>query len=167
MVELDCTCPPLALGVFNILIDHKLGSKEGRFDRKLSLVSRMQGSHSGEVAGESGKMKDGINGSIRKIDNERGVAGKCIDHKFPTRMVVCSCEEGDVTVYGEVGGFDEKLGEISMFATFVISRLQRIVREGDVDYNWRVLCIENQELCSSEVSDDDVIVGLDFTTLNM
>lgn len=54
-----------------------------------------------------------------------------------------------------------------MFVTLVVRYTCGIVHKGSIDNDGGVLGLENQELCSSEISDDDIIFGLDFTALDV
>ena len=94
------------------------------------------------------------------------MTGESVDQEFPTRMVLCGSDKGEVTTDRGVRGSDEELGEIRVFISFAVEFLCRVVLEGDIDNDGGVLGLKNQELRGSVVSDNDIISGLDFTTLD-
>jgi len=66
-----------------------------------------------------------------------------------------------------VRGLDEELGGTSKPILFFIRRfLAGVISKGDVDGDWRVPGLENQEFGGGEVSDDGIEPGLEVTTVN-
>ena len=163
--EIDRTSPAFALGVFQTLGDVKPGAEKTRLDQEVSLESWVQESNGGGVTRQPNEAKGRINGGIRKLNMERGVACESVDGEFAASMILGGSEEGDVTKDRAVRGFDEELGEISEFILFVIG-LSRVVCESDVGSDGSVLGIEHQKLSGSEVTNDSVILGPKLTTVN-
>jgi len=161
------TSPALALGIFHILSDVNLGPEKSGLDQEVSLESGVHDGHSGGVARQPNEAKGRIHRGIRETDVERGVAGEGVDGEFAAREVFGVGEEGDVTVYGAVRGFDEELGETSKLISIIARQiLGGVIRKGDVDGDGRVPGLENQEFSGGEVSNDDVVLGPEVTTVN-
>ena len=126
----------------------------------------MQGSKSRRVASYSKETKDGVNGSVREVNVERGVAGESVDRELATCMVLGGSDERDVTIDRTVRGFDEDAGDFSR-VTVIVNGLSRVVKESDVRSDWRIPGLKNQELGGGEVSNDGTILSPELTTIDV
>ena len=163
--DVDRTSPAFALGILHILGDVNLGAEKIRLDQEVSLESWVHDSDSGGVARQPNETKGRINGGIREVNVERGVAGESVDGEFATSMVLTGSEEGDVAVDKAVRGLDEELGEISELIPVVVG-LSRFVCESDVGSDGRVFGLEHQKLSGGEISKDAVVLGSKLTAIN-
>lgn len=163
--DIDRASPALAFRVLYVWVDINFGAKKARFDQEVSLVSRVQVSKSGSVASYSDETKDGINGSIRKVNVERGVVGESVDGELATSMVLGVSDEREVTIDRTVRGFDEDAGYLSRVIV-IVNGLSGVVEESDVGSDGRVTGLENQKLGGGEVSNDGAVLSPKLTTID-
>lgn len=96
--DVYCAFSTFTLGIRHIFSNVDLGPEEGRLDDDVSLVRRVQGCDSGEVARRSVETEGGINRGIRETNVEWGVVGESADEEFTTSVGLGGGVEGDVSV---------------------------------------------------------------------